>query len=257
MAEYTDIEKARTMSGLRLVLTPGVPGPWGEAAKGILHVKKLPYVQARQELGGENIPLKEWTAQTSAPVMIWNDERPRSVWVDQLYLAERLQPNPPLVPAEIDERILMFGYASEICGENGFGWSKRLMMIHEGIGASNESGRQLASYLSANYGYDATAAKVAPARIAGILKALGARLEQQQKRGSRFFVGGSLTALDIYWATFAALLEPLPDDLCPMPAAFRRVYTNVDPTIKAASAPILFEHRDFIYKNFLQLPLDF
>ena len=41
MAEYIEVEKARSMSGLRVVLTPGVPGPWSEAAKGILHVKEV------------------------------------------------------------------------------------------------------------------------------------------------------------------------------------------------------------------------
>ena len=48
MAEYIEVEQARAMSGLRLVLTPGVPGPWSEAAKGVLHVKKLPYVKLRK-----------------------------------------------------------------------------------------------------------------------------------------------------------------------------------------------------------------
>ena len=33
MAEYIEVEQARAMSGLRLVLTPGVPGPWSEAAR--------------------------------------------------------------------------------------------------------------------------------------------------------------------------------------------------------------------------------
>ena len=54
MAEYVDVERARAMTGLRLVLTSGVPGPWSEAAKSILHVKKLPCVKVRQELGGAN-----------------------------------------------------------------------------------------------------------------------------------------------------------------------------------------------------------
>ena len=134
MAEYVEVERARAMSGLRLVLTPGVPGPWSEAAKGVLHVKKLPYVKVRQELGGENRALLDWTAQASAPVMVCNEEWPRSLWNDQLYLAERLQPNPPLVPANLEDRVLMFGYANEICGTNGFGWSKRLMIIRDGLG---------------------------------------------------------------------------------------------------------------------------
>jgi hypothetical protein len=66
-----------------------------------------------------------------------------------------------------------------------------------------------------------------------------------------------LTALDIYWATFAALVDPLPNELCPMSPGFRHVYTNTDPTIKAATTAILLEHREFIYRNFLQLPLEF
>ncbi|HZO81744.1 MAG TPA: hypothetical protein VFB33_08615 [Candidatus Binataceae bacterium] len=257
MAQYVEIEQARSMSGLRLVLTPGVPGPWSEAAKSILHVKQLPYVKVRQELGGANLALVQWTAQASAPVMIWNDERPRSIWNDQLFLAERLAPNPALIPASLEERALMFGYANELCGENGLGWSKRLMIIHEGMNSASESARQLSSYLGTKYGYERGAAEAAPARIAGILRALRAQLERQHTRGSRFFIGDALSALDIYWATFAALLDPLPDELCPMPQGFRRVYTNTDPTIKAACAPVLFEHRDFIYRNFLELPLDF
>jgi len=77
-----------------------------------------------------------------------------------------------------------------------------------------------------------------------------------RKRGSRFFIGDALSALDIYWATFAAMNNPLPDELCPMAPGFRSVYTNNDPTIKGATTPILLEHRDFIYHNFLELPLD-
>ena len=257
MAEYIEVERARAMTGLRLVLTAGVPGPWSEAAKSILHVKKLPYVKVRQELGGENRALLDWTSQASAPVMVWNEEWPRSLWNDQLYLAERLQPNGPLVPANLEDRVLMFGYANEICGANGFGWSKRLLIIRQGLQNPDEAGRQLFTYLADKYGYDKAAAEAAPARIAGILNALSARLELQRKRGSRFFIGDALTALDIYWATFAVMNDPLPDDLCPLSPAFRRVYTNTDPTIKSATAPILLEHRDFIYRNFLELPLDF
>ena len=257
MAEYIEVEKARSMSGLRVVLTPGVPGPWSEAAKGILHVKKIPYVKVRQELGGENRALLEWSAQASAPVMAWNDERPRSLWSDQLYLAERLQLQPALISAKLEDRVMMFGYANELCGENGFGWSKRLMIIRDGFANTDERGRKLFDYLATKYDYDEAAAEAAPARIAGILNALSARLEAQRIRDSRFFIGDNLTALDIYWATFAALINPLPDEVCRMSSAFRHVYTNADPTIKAATAPILLEHRDFIYRNYLEMPLDF
>src|SRR5689334_5174229 len=99
MAAYIEVEEALKIPGLRVVLSPGVPGPWSEAAKGILHVKKIPYTKVRQEVGGQNLPLLKWTAQTTAPAFVYNDERPRSLWIDQLYLAERIAPEPPLIPS--------------------------------------------------------------------------------------------------------------------------------------------------------------
>lgn len=33
MADYIDIEQAKHRSGLRIVLPPGRPNPWGEALK--------------------------------------------------------------------------------------------------------------------------------------------------------------------------------------------------------------------------------
>jgi len=258
MAEYLSVEEARNMSGLRLVLSPGVPGPWSEAAKGIFHVKKIPYVRVRQEFPGENRALKEWTAQTTAPVAAWNDEPPRSTWIEQLFLAERLQPDPPLIPANSGDRMLMFGYCNELCGEHGFGWSKRLLLIHPTLTNPNadEKSRAFSSYLGNKYGYNTGEAEAAPARCAEILRLLGTKLEQQRVRGSKFFVGNQLSALDIYWAAFAALIQPLPHELCPMPQPYRQLYTNTDPVIQAAVKPILMEHRDFIYREYLELPID-
>jgi hypothetical protein len=53
------------------------------------------------------------------------------------------------------------------------------------------------------------------------------------------------------------LIQPLPDEVCPMPPLFRSVYTNSDPVVAAAADPILLEHRDFMYKNHLRMPLEF
>jgi len=258
MAEYIDVEQARNMSGLRLVLSPGVPGPWSEAAKSICYVKKLPYARVRQDIGGPNPALQEWTAQTTAPVAAWNDERPRSTWIEQLSLFERLAHAPALIPTNIDDRVLMFGYSNELCGEDGFGWSKRLMLIHPTLTNPNadESSRAFSTYLGHKYGYEATLGEAAPARVATILRFLGSRLEQQRVKGSKFFIGNQLSALDIYWASFAALIQPLPHDLCPMPQAFRTFYTNTDTVVQAAVTPLLMEHRDFIYREYLELPID-
>ncbi len=258
MGEFVEVAEARKLSGLRLVLTLGVPGPWSEAAKGILYVKKIPYVRVRQELGGPNTELTEWTAQATAPVAIWNDEPPRSTWIEQLFLAERLEPTPALIPDKIEDRMLMFGYCNELCGEHGYGWSKRLMLLHAVLTESgaDESARAFATHMGNKYGYNREEAEAAPARVANIVTTLGSRLEQQQNKGSRFFIGNQLSALDIYWATFAALIQPLPHELCPMPASLRTMYINTDPVVQAAVKPILLEHRDFIYNEYLELPID-
>ena len=58
----------------------------------IFDAKGFPYVLVEQVVGGENLALKEWTAQTSGPVAVWHDERPRTTWIEQLYLAERIAP---------------------------------------------------------------------------------------------------------------------------------------------------------------------
>src|SRR5580704_18394015 len=130
--KYASIKEARQMSGLRLILgANAVPGPWREACKGIFHVKKIPFTPvASAGQDGSQRELIEWTAQASAPVAIWNDERPRSTWIEQLYLAERLQPEPALIPANIAERATMFGMINEIAGENGLAFQRRHQMIH-------------------------------------------------------------------------------------------------------------------------------
>ena len=258
---YTSIAEARKMSGLRLILGAiAVPGPWREACKGIFHIKKIPYV-AVTGVGqdGTDRELVEWTAQQSAPVAIWNNERPRSTWIEQLYLAERLAPNPPLIPASIEDRVLMFGYANEICGENGFAWSKRLGMIHSTVTNPNTPENVKAFWLKfgTKYGYSPEAAAGAPAKMTTILKFLDARLSSQKAKGSRFFIGNQLSALDVYWATFAALIRPLPPELCPMATGFRDFYSEKDPAINAALSQQLLDHRDFIYRECLELPIVF
>ena len=139
--DYVSIAAAREMSGLRLVLGQyTIPGPWREACKGLFHVKGIAYTRVvtadagKSDLAigmdGSQTELIAWTGQPSAPVAVWNDERPRSSWIDQLNLAERLNPEPPLLPSTISDRIVMFGLINELAGENGIAWQKRLLMVH-------------------------------------------------------------------------------------------------------------------------------
>ncbi|MGA6972906.1 MAG: glutathione S-transferase C-terminal domain-containing protein [Candidatus Binatus sp.] len=259
--KYATIQEAKTMPGLRLILgASAVPGPWREACKGIFHVKKIPYTPvASAGQDGSQRELVEWTAQSSAPVAIWNDERPRSTWIEQLFLAERLQPEPTLIPANADDRVLMFGLINEIAGENGLGWQRRHLLINSTVSNPNadQRTRDFWRRFGGKYIFSEEAAAAAPARVASILKFLAERLDRQKARGSKFFIGDKLSAADIYWATFAALIRPLPPELCPMATTFREMYTEQDPLIVAATAPSLMEHRDFIYREYLELPVVF
>lgn len=259
--KYATIEEARAMPGLRLILgAAAVPGPWREACKGIFHVKKIPYTPVASA-GADGTPreLIEWTAQTSAPVAIYNDERPRSTWIEQLYLAERLEPAPALIPADADDRVLMFGYINEICGENGLGWQGRLMLLDGTLNDPQMDPRAGGFWrsISAKYLYSKEGAAAAAERAASILKFLSARLEHQKQKGSKFFIGDRLTALDIYWAAFATLVRPLGQELCPMASSFRELYTQKNPAVVAAASAALMEHRDFIYREYLELPIVF
>ena len=259
MAEYLEVAEARVRSGLRLVLSAGVPGPWGEAAKAILHVKRIPYLKVRQEGGGENRALAEWTVQTSAPVAVWNDEPPCSTSRDILFLAERIAPEPALLPEDSRDRVLVLGIADEIHGELGFGWCRRLMIFHGIFSQVPMEDPAVAGIarMARKYGYDAASAARAPARCLSILRMLSERLAVQQAAGKRFLVGDHLSAADLYWATFAAMIEPLPHELCPMPQMVRQAYQVTDPELRAAAGEHLLAHRDAIYRDFLELPMDF
>ena len=258
MAEYLSVEEARPLTGLRLVVTAHVPGLWSEACKSIFDAKGVPYRLVEQVVGDENLALKEWTAQTSGPVAVWNDERPRSTWIEQLYLAERIGSGPRLIPSDMPDRTTMFGLCNELCGENGFGWNLRLRMTHLGLKAANPSPatRALIPLLATKYHYDEALVEPARAQQRQIVTTLRDRLHYQQARGRAFLIGDGLSALDVYWAAMAGAIDPLPEELCPnMPPDMRAGYT--DPELREVGGDALFAHRDRIYRDHLTLPMDF
>ncbi|MEX2205528.1 MAG: hypothetical protein WEF50_04795 [Myxococcota bacterium] len=249
---YVEVEEAIGLPGLRLVLSAGVPGPWGESAKYILHAKRIPYTAVRQLAGTESEALRRWTGQSNAPIAVYGSESPRSGWAEILALAERLAPEPSLVPEDPAQRVRMFGLSHEICAEGGFGWQRRLMLI-AALGTGNDVTRTLAR----RYGYNDAATAAAPGRTAEILLLLSKQLRAQRALGSPYFVGERLSALDLYWAAFALMLEPLGDDHCKLHPRLRESYALRDAAVRAAADEILLEHRDFIYRTHLALPLDF
>ena len=268
--KYITIEEARRLSGLRIVLGAyPIPGPWRESCKGVFHVKGLSYTpvkSANAEASDLAIGMHDtqseliaWTGQSSAPVVAWNDDRPRSNWLEQLHLAERLNPEPPLIPGSSEDRIRMFGLANELLGEQGLVWLTRLLMVHEPLQvlAADDPQRGFFEFLGGKYGYTPAGAERSAVQITEILERFSEQLARQQAAGRRYLIGDRLSALDIYWAASCGLLDPMPPERCPMADAFRGAYGNRDARIAAALTPALRAHRDFIYDTHLEMPIVF
>ncbi len=241
-------------TGLRIVLVQGLPSPWGQSAKTIFEVKRLPYAAAAWAAGETNDTIADWAHADSAPVVAWNDEPPINRWLDILFLAERLAPTPSLIPADATQRALMLGLAHEICGEQGIAWNRRLQMFAPMLDSGQAP--QGVQRMGAKYGYSKAATALAGERTAAQLRALSAQLHAQTARGSHYFIGDTLSALDIYWTAFSNLLAPLPKEQCPMPDDWRPMFVAQDPAIQQALDPILLAHRDRIFAAHFRNPME-
>ncbi|MEM0952546.1 MAG: hypothetical protein AAGI24_00270 [Pseudomonadota bacterium] len=248
---YASVATARATPGLRLVVSEGVPGPWGEAIKSVLAYKKLDYLLAGQEVGGDNLELVSWTGQASAPVLAWDDLPPCTACVDQVLLAEQLAPDPALLPRDPGLRSEALGILFEMAGRYGVGWQRRLQ-ITQAVLASGQAPPMMQT-MAARYGYSEEAAASAPAEIASRLDWLAERLGQQKQHKSRYLVGQALTAADLYVANFIGVLSPLPHELNPMPAPMRASYSLPGPTVPGE----LLSFRDFVYAEHIETPLTF
>lgn len=249
--EYVELADAIDLPGLRLVLTPGLPGPWGEAAKAVFTVKELDYTPVRQPPEGERELLFEISGQLAAPVALFERERARSGWADILFLAERLAPEPRLVPADPLLRAEMLGLCFEICGEQGLGWSRRLGLLPTEAEPDPTS-------MGYRYGLSEADRVASHAdRVNQVLALLAERLRREREHGRDYFVGGQLSALDLYWAAFSNLLRPLPDAQNPMPDWLRPIYDASPRPELDAPDPLLLEHRERVWQEHIGLPLDF
>ncbi len=250
--KYASIEEAMASDGLRMVVVGRTASPWGEAAKGFFHIKNIDWMAVR--LDYQNEALKSWAGQRTGPVAFYEDERPRSGWAEILLLAERIALSPPLLPADPADRALAFGLAHELCGEGGLGWTRRLQLVHAGLNGQGGFSGRVAQYLAKKYGYRSEDAPGYGKRISELLAMLAGRLNAQRKAGSRYYIGDSLTAVDVYSATFMALFSPLPPEKAPGESQ-REIFGYRDPEMKSGPDPVLIEHRDMMYADHLELPL--
>ncbi len=250
---YVSLDEAIATKGLRMVVVGGVPSPWGEAAKGIFHIKGIDWSAVRLVYDDER--LLTWAGQRGGPVAVYDDEPPRAGWKDILLLAERLAPMPALLPPDPQARAEVLALGETICGEGGLSWTRRLQLVH--IGQNNAAGfaGRVGAYLGKKYGYTAEAGQAATERVTMLLAQLAARLKAQHAAGSRYCVGDSLTAADVYSATMLALFRPLPEAQCAMDPRSRAALETRDAATDAALDPVLLAHRDMMYARHLAVPL--
>ena len=251
--EYVAVEDAIHRAGLRMVVVGNVPSPWGEAAKGIFHIKRIPWSAVRLVYDDE--ALKNWAGQLSGPVAIYDNEVPLSGWAQILMLAERLAPQPTLLPLAPNDRARVVALGDKFCGERGLGWTRRLQMVHAGLQKAGGFNERVAGYLGKKYGYEPDAADDYGRRVRELLGELSSDLRAQRDAGHTYYLGDTLSAADVYCATFLALLKPLPQDVCNMHPVSRAAFEWLDDETAAALDPILIEHRDMMYSRHLELPL--
>ena len=252
MSRYISIAQARAAPGLRMACLRGMPSPWTEAAKGIFHVKGLACQYAAQSTDDPDRAIAAWAGDVGVPVVAYEQEKLRTGWAEILLLAERLADEPALIPARAADRALLFGLAHEICGEMGFGWAYRLLMIQTSLGHSSESAfpANVGTYLAPRYGFNPTHTRIAKTRVIDVLTMLSQRIE-----GRRYLLGNALTAVDIYWATFANLIMPLPEAELPAVPMIRAAYTCDDADVLGAVSKELRALQRRIYETHLELPV--
>jgi len=249
---YVTAAEARSMPGLRIAFSAGMPGPWGEAVRCIFDIKKIDYVPVMQVIGEANEELQAWTGQSSAPVAMLDDDRPRTHWSEMLMLAERLEPEPALIPRDERQRALMFGLCHELCSEDGFGWVMRTLLFDLLEKHGNRPAEIMLRKYEGGRGIDHCWE-----RARAIMELLAHQLEDQEAAGSDYLVGDRLSAVDIYWTTFSNMVSSMDLADCPMPELYQWFGSEAVHELNLVPPEILVRHRDRVLHRHFILPMWF
>ena len=253
--EFQAFEDLRDAAGLRMFLVANTPSPWGQAAKAMIEYKEIDCAYGAWIPGEPNEKLAAWSGSHSGPIVVYDDEKPIDKWTDILFLLERIAPTPSLIPEDAMERVLMFGFSHEICGELGLGWNRRLAMFAPLI----ESGQAPdgVKHMGQKYQYNKRDAEAASQRVANTMNALTQQLAAQKANGSDYFIGDKLTALDFYWCAFSNLIEIMSWEKIPLAEDWRPLFVHDDQVVHGAHSDLLKAHRDRIFEAHFKNPMEF
>ena len=247
-------EAAKMKEGTRITFIPGLQAIYAEALKNICYVKKIkiirvlhPFMGIDKKTGKDRqAELYALTSQTSLPTMLHDEERPRNVWIEQLALAEEIGASDSnnLIPNNFKERAEMFGLCAIVLGEDGLVWNMRI--LSDGP-------------LARKYGYSDDASSMAPTKMAEIISLINSQLKSQEENNSKYLVGDSLSAADIYWSTISMTVLPASSEIMPrtkqnegMLHAFEGI--SKIPEIKEVLSDRILSHRDYILKTYCETP---
>ena len=249
------LRKCPRARGLRIVYADKIASPWSQAALGLFDLKGVDYALAPFRPFAQAV--REHTGAHNAPVVLFDDEPPRTGWGEILALAERLGGRVSLVPEDDARAVTMYGLSHAILSEGGLGWSVRLLLTHASLTTDGREGwpAPVAAYLAPKYGYAADRVPAARARAIRVLNLLARTLADSEAAGHAYMLGPALTALDVYAATVLGVIAPLPHQMCPMPDVLRHAIATLDPDVRAAVPASLLRHRDLMYARHLRVPV--
>ena len=113
--------------------------------------------------------------------------------------------------------------------------------------------------LGRKYGYSDDASAAAPGKVGEVIALLDQRLQQQAEQGSRYLVGDTLTAADIYWATMSMCVTETPPEIMPVTQQnqgmlkFFAANAKV-PVIAEALSGRIAEHQRYILTTYCETP---
>ena len=85
------------------------------------------------------------------------------------------------------------------------------------------------------------------------------RLQAQEKNGSSYLIGDSLTALDVYWATMSMTILPVPLEIMPKTQqnqgmlGFFEMNSKI-PEIASALTERIADHQQYILTTYCETP---